>query len=93
MPFKLHIYLGAFVTYCDPILVYSLFQVEEQECLKRSIEAERMFYILHFCIKCECSYKPLKFDIITVRHVQSIRCFIFITFCGGYFYMSESPEM
>jgi len=21
MPFKLHIYLGAFVTYCDPILV------------------------------------------------------------------------
>ena len=23
MPFKLHIYLGAFVTYCDPILVIS----------------------------------------------------------------------
>ena len=23
MPFKLHIYLGAFVTYCDPILVVS----------------------------------------------------------------------
>jgi len=29
MPFELYIYLGAFVTYCDPILVYYLLFLAE----------------------------------------------------------------
>ena len=62
MPFKLYIYLGAFVMYCHPILVYFMFseQVDWGSCNLG----------VFVCLECSGVHRSLGVDISRVKSIK-----------------------